>query len=170
MSAKAAVTPSRLLFDTCVWLDNYLGERHNSKAARELIDAALERDVLLLYAATSVKDVHHLVARSLKQLRRATGEELSEEGAYADNECAWACIQNMDEIATAVPLDGSDIWVARHYKAIHRDVEDNLVVAAAQRAEADILVTDDLDLIKHSPVAALAPQDALALLKAGRTR
>ena len=46
------------------------------------------------------------------------------------------------------------------------DLEDNLVVAAAQRADATYLVTNDEALIKHAPVAALAPADALALLKA----
>ncbi|MFR1638350.1 MAG: hypothetical protein ACLSVD_03740 [Eggerthellaceae bacterium] len=40
------------------------------------------------------------------------------------------------------------------------------MVAAAQRADATYLVTNDEALIKHAPVAALAPADALALLKA----
>ena len=58
----------------------------------------------------------------------------------------------------------------QHAKTGHRRgrgrIEDNLVVAAAQRADATYLVTNDEALIKHAPVAALAPADALALLKA----
>lgn len=39
-------------------------------------------------------------------------------------------------------------------------------VAAAQRAHADCLVTNDQNLLKHSPVAALSCTDALAYLQA----
>ena len=39
------------------------------------------------------------------------------------------------------------------------------VVAAARRAKADYLVTNDERLLRHSPVAALSPRDMLALLR-----
>ena len=47
-------------------------------------------------------------------------------------------------------------------------VEDNLIVAAAQRSNATYLITSDELLIKHAPVAALTPGDALTLLQAMR--
>ena len=43
---------------------------------------------------------------------------------------------------------------------------DNLIVAAAQRSNATYLITSDELLIKHAPVAALTPSDALTLLQA----
>lgn len=158
--------PKTLLLDTCVWLDNYLGFRQGSAAARELVVTALERDIVLLHAVTAIKDVHYIVAQTLKRERRAAGGEVTEEAALADDQVAWACVSNMREIATAVGMDAGDVWLAEKYKSIHRDVEDNLVIAAAQRAKADVLVTSDLDLICHAPVAAMTPQDVLKLLNA----
>ena len=72
----------------------------------------------------------------------------------------------MDEIATAVACDQADVWMARKQRCLHEDYEDNLVVAAAQRANADCLVTNDQNLLKHSPAAALSCADALAYLQA----
>lgn len=161
----SAARPERLLIDTCVWLDVYLGERPHSDDARRLVDMALERDIVLMYAATTVKDVHYLVAQTLKRDRRAAGQAVTEVQARADNETAWACVDNMGQIATAVGMDMSDIWLAEHYKRVHPDIEDNLVGAAALRAKTDILVTDDVEFIRHAPVAALTPGDAVALLE-----
>ena len=56
--------------------------------------------------------------------------------------------------------------MARKQRCLHEDYEDNLVVAAAKRAHADCLVTNDQNLLKHSPVAALSCTDALAYLQA----
>lgn len=42
------------------------------------------------------------------------------------------------------------------------------LIAAAQRADADLLVANDKELVSHSPVAALICEDALAYLKALR--
>ena len=157
--------PTTLLLDTCVWLDNYLGSRPGSSAARELIVTALERDIVLLHAVTAVRDVHYIVAQTLKRERRAAGEAITEETSLADDVTAWACVSNMREIATAVGMDASDVWLAEKYRGLHRDIEDNLVIAAAQRANAGVLVTDDLDLIRHAPVVAMTPEDTLELLR-----
>lgn len=62
----------------------------------------------------------------------------------------------MDEIATAVGADSSDVWLVRKYQRIHADFEDCMVLAAAQRAKADYLVTSDEALLRHAPVAALS--------------
>ena len=83
----------------------------------------------------------------------------------ASKETAWACVENMERNATAVGLDASDVWLAHKFKPVHDDFEDNLVVAAARRAKADYLVTNDERLLRHSPVAALSPRDMLALLR-----
>ena len=65
-----------------------------------------------------------------------------------------------------VACDQADVWMARKQRCLHEDYEDNLVVAAAQRAHADCLVTNDQNLLEHSPVAALSCADALAYLQA----
>ena len=49
---------------------------------------------------------------------------------------------------------------------LHADFEDDLVIAAALRAKADYLVTNDEGLLRHCPVAALDARDMVALLEA----
>lgn len=155
----------RVLLDTNVWLDVYDGNRLGSKRANELIDRCEKAGVELLYAAESVKDVYYLISASLKRQARKDGGALSESQAKAISAYALACVANMDEVATAVGMDGSDIRLAQKYQAIHPDFEGNLVFAAARRAKADCLVTNDDALLRHAPVAALSVDDALALME-----
>lgn len=115
----------------------------------------------LLYAVGTAKDVYYLVGASLKRQARAAEGTLSEGQTRAVSTYAAACVANMDEIATAVGADSSDIWLARKYQRIH---EDCLVLAAAQRAKADLLVTSDEALLRHAPVAVLSVDDFLALV------
>lgn len=157
--------PSSLVIDTCVWVDNYLGTRPGSGEARSLLDAAIRLDIDLLYAITSAKDVYYLVAQVLKREQTREGVPLTPSLVAANKETAWACVENMERNATAVGLDASDVWLAHKFKPVHDDFEDNLVVAAARRAKADYLVTNDERLLRHSPVAALSPRDMLALLR-----
>jgi predicted nucleic acid-binding protein len=63
-------------------------------------------------------------------------------------------------------LDNSDVWLARKYRTLHDDFEDNFILAAAERAKVDFLVTSDQSLLRKATVAALSPQDMLAVLKA----
>ena len=156
--------PSRVLLDTNVWLDAFDGARSRSRAANELIDACVHKGIDLLYAVGTARDVYYLVGASLKRQARAAGGVLSERQARAISAYAAACVANMDEVATAVGADSSDIWLARKYQRIHEDFEDCLVLAAAQRAKADFLVTSDEALLRHAPVAALSVDDFLALV------
>lgn len=102
---------------------------------------------------------------SLKGQARTAVPTLSEGQAGAISAYAAACVANMDEIATAVGADSSDVWLARKYRRIHADFEDCMVLAAAQRAKADYLVTSDEALLRHAPVAALSVEDFLALVR-----
>lgn len=158
--------PSRVLLDTNVWLDAFDGERSRSREASELIDVCVRKGIDLLYAVGTAKDVYYLVGASLKrQARTAVPPTLSEGQAGAISAYAAACVANMDEIATAVGADSSDVWLARKYQRIHADFEDCMVLAAAQRAKADYLVTSDEALLRHAPVAALSVDDFLALVR-----
>lgn len=158
--------PSRIVVDTNVWLDFYLTARPGYQSARNALLAAHERGVELLYAATTAKDVYYLTSMSLKQdTRHATGT-LTQGDALAIAEMSWGFVGNLCEMATAVGVDNADVWLALKYRRVHRDFEDNLVVAAAQRAKADLVLTTDEALMRHSPVACLAPADLCALLDA----
>lgn len=153
----------RLLLDTNVWLDNYIPDRPNHQLVGSLLTNAIKQQHDLLYALPSAKDVFYLIGHAYKQMARMEGDT-TEATASAINEIAWACVDNMADLACAVGADASDVWMARKYKALHRDFEDDLVLAAAVRANVDYLVTSDERLIRKAPVAALAPGDMLDVL------
>lgn len=154
-----------VLLDTNVWIDYYEGGRPGHRAARALVDGALDRNVPLLYSSLSSKDVFYVVGSVIKQDHRTKHGTLTEAQAAAATATAWGCLDNMAEIACAVGCDQSDVWLARKTRRLHADFEDDLVLAAAQRAGADLLVTSDEQLRRHAPVAALSVPDALAYLQ-----
>ena len=123
-------------------------------------------EIALLYAASSVKDVYYLLEEREKRRVRASGAEVTATIAAAVNEYAWGCVLSMGEMATVVPVDQSDLWIATKFRTVHEDLEDDLVLAAMERSQADFLVTSDETLLRKSPVAALSPHDLLALMTA----
>ena len=156
----------RILLDTNVWVDYYSSPRRGHASAISLVDAATRAGADLLYAVPSTKDLFYLVAADFKAWTRGQrGGELTDGQAAAATELAWGCLDNMTQIATAVGCDLSDVWLARKRKRLHADYEDNLVLAAAERAHADLLVTSDEQLLRHAPVAAMCVADAMAYLE-----
>lgn len=154
--------PETLLLDTNIWLDSYLGNRPHHREVLRLMTMAISDGVELLYAVTSIKDVFYKVAASLKQTaREARNGELSNTDGKAANAAALGCINNMTQIATAVGVNTSDVWLALKLSRVHTDFEDDLIIAAAQRAQADYLVTNDRLLLRHAPVNALSSADML---------
>lgn len=58
---------SRLLLDTNVWLDYFLGVGPSLAAIEEIVSRGVKGKVHLLYAPTSAKDVFCLIPRRLRQ-------------------------------------------------------------------------------------------------------
>lgn len=154
-----------LLVDTNVWLDVYLPDRPHEAVSRALLETAIRSGVSLLYTNGQAKDLFFLVTQYGKQCARLEGREVDANVSACANEFAWGVIKSLSEVATSVGSDESDAWLARKYRAIHQDFGDNLVVAAAARAHADYLVTNDEALLKHTPVATISPADLLSLLQ-----
>lgn len=154
-----------MLLDTNVWLDYYLPWRGGHAAARQLIERALEDNWTLAYAVSTAKDVYYLVSAEHKRAERVATGSLSESAAQAATATAWGCINNMQAIACAVPLDHTDVWMASKQRALHGDFEDDLVIASAMRGKVDYLVTNDETLLRHCPVAALNATDMCKLLE-----
>ena len=67
----------------------------------------------------------------------------------------------MQEIATPVAVDVSDVWLAGKFRNQVHDFEDALIAAAASRCHAEALVTNDERFLRHSPVNAMDAADAL---------
>lgn len=157
-----------LLLDTNVWLDYYVPWRDGNRNAFDLIALANEKGWNLLFSIATSKDVFYLVECSFKrQFRLRSSGVLAPDQAAAAREIAWGCLSHMNEIATAVGADESDVWLARKWKNLHADYEDNLQLAAASRANATLFVTEDEQLVKHSPIATLGVSDALRHLAEG---
>ena len=151
--------------DTNVWLDLYLPNRPGRDEAKRFLSAAAKKEATILFTLQSANDVFAQVGVNNKRWVREGLGELNEAYSKAIRELSWDCVSNMQEIGTVVGADLSDLWLAEQYRTLHNDLEDNLVLAACIRAKADYLVTRDTDLIKHSPVAALTPDDATKLLE-----
>ena len=154
-----------LLIDTNVWLDHFLASRPGHDEATSLMLFAYEHEYPLLYPTSIAKDVFYLCASTLKRDARNKNGKITQHDATAATETAWGCVRSMRELGTGVGADESDLWMACNLHSVHNDLEDNLIVAAAQRANATYLITSDETLIKLAPVAALTPADALALLQ-----
>lgn len=153
------------LVDTNVWIDWFLGFRRGHELTKKFLQDAAKHDIALAYASTSAKDIFFLIEQDCKINTRKQKGCLSESAAMAANQMAWACIETLNELAQAIGCDGSDVWIAKKHKNMHSDFEDNLVVAAAIRAKALALVTNDEVLIKHCPVAALDVADAISYIQ-----
>lgn len=153
-----------VLVDTNVLLDNYLSDRPQARLSQAFLDYARARGVQLVYPIHALSDFFGLVQSHLKRNVRQEGG-VSEQDALAIREIAWACVESLRESATAVGADESDAWRACKYRSLTNDLEDNLVLAAAERAQVDFIVTKDKALIRKSTVNAYTPEDALQALR-----
>ena len=158
--------PLLILADTNVWLDLYIPNRPSAAASKELVRLACRRGDSLLYPIHAPGNVFFMINAENKRWVRQSKGELSEDYALAIRNLAWDCVDNMQEIAVAVGADMSDVWLACKYRNLHPDFEDDLVLAAAERAKVDFLVTSDKALLRAATVAALTPEDMLTVLKA----
>ena len=142
--------PLKIMVDANVWVDSFCVDHAESLAARAFIGQATETGALLFFPVHIAKDVLHVVQHELKR------------SVLAD--AALAFVRNMTENATAVGADASDLWLADKYLTLHRDYEDNLVLAACKRAQVDYLVTNDRKLLEHADLAAKTPRQMMPIL------
>lgn len=161
--SKAAIPmqPRSLMLDTCVWVNSQIGTNCGHEAARELVVAARRRGMQLGIAPHSLSTVFCVVRRHLMRFDAGKGAITPDAAAAAAKETAWGVVGNIMDYATVIGADGSDARIAALHKAVHDDFEDNLVLAAARRMHADLIVSDDLEFVKHSPLPIMTACDAL---------
>ena len=155
-----------VLPDTNVWLDYFLPARPAHAASSALIARCLRQGVTLLTTSGILKDLCFLLELQQKRWLRAQGAEPSERQALVAREQAHACTQLVLDNSTLVCGTPNSARMALKLTSVHPDFEDNLIVAAALHARADMLVTNDAQLLRHSPAPALSSEDALAWLAA----
>ena len=166
MNDALALSPRVLMLDTCIWVNSQLGANLGHEDARSLIIAARKRGARLGIAPHSLANVFYIVYRSLKRMGIEQGVELPDSTYAAAKEVAWGVVNNIMEYAEVVGADGSDARIAALHKSVHSDFEDDLVIAAARRMQADLIVTDDLDFVKHCPLPIMTAKDALRWIEA----
>lgn len=156
----------RLLLDTNVWIDLFEPTRPGFSDAKDLVDYCLKNDIALMIAPTSLKDFYYQLNAQIKRRIREEGREITPSIAVATEECAWGCAQSILDYANVVSMGLIDVGMARSLRGMHRDLEDNMIVAVAMRCEADCLVTSDKRLIAKCPVPSMNPFDARSYLHA----
>ena len=157
----------KVLCDTNVWLDYYIGARKGHKTALQLIREGIRNDVAFMVPASCLGDFFYLCQADFKKALKAVYGEIGESQGLAAQEGAWANLAHLLDLATVVGADHGDAYIALKHRAIHGDFEDDLVIAAALRSDADCLVTDDEKLRRNSPVQTLTAEEALAFLGLG---
>lgn len=155
----------RIMVDTSVWVDSYCGWHSGWADARNLMQTAIRAHATLLFPVHCAKDVLYVVTQEYKRKTLKEENHLSESAARAARTAALGCLRNMESIATAVGSDTSDLWLADRYLRLHADYEDNLVLAACERSDADYLVTTDKALLQHATVAAKTPTQMMEILE-----
>lgn len=155
-----------ILLDTNIWLDYFDDSRPGFQSAVELVDFAHGAGVELLIAPTSCKDFYYQCAYAIKRDARANGKEMTAEISMAAEEFAWGCVQSIFEMATVVSMGNVDAQMSRSVHRLHRDFEDDLIVAVAIRCGVEYLVTSDRRLAANAPVPTLNAAQSLAMLSA----
>lgn len=155
--------PLKIMVDANVWVDSFCAEHTESLAAR-VYWAGDGDGALLFFPVHIAKDVLYVVQHELKRSVLAGGGALDEASVRAIGDAALAFVRNVTENATAVGADASDLWLADKYLALHRDYEDNLVLAACKRAQIDYLMTNNRKLLGHADLAAKTPRQMMPIL------
>ena len=146
----------RMLMDTNVWLDYYLEEGAFAEAKR-LVELAEAEKIDLLYTPTTAKDLFYIIPRRLR-LRIPDRSDVPLAPA------SWACIEHMMQVATASPLSLGECEMARMLGKRMPDLEDNLIIASADTANADYVVTSDRRMIAAMPEVCITPARAIELI------
>lgn len=154
-----------MVIDTNVWIDMFDGDRPHSPSSIKSLQGLSRCGVDLLFAVTSVKDVHYMLMNKLKHVIREDTGTLEPPALAAASSYANACIEMMNSQATAIGVDMSDVWLAEKYCKQFSDFGDCLVIAAARRAHADCIVTNDERFLRQRLFAAMRPEEALCLAK-----
>lgn len=145
-----------LLLDTNVWIDYFMGEGGSLEAIKRLMAAGAVGELTLLYAPTSAKDMFYLIPRRLRRRDDVPGDV-----SFAP--AAWACVSRMMELACAAPLSAAECELARKLGTRFGDFEDGLVLASAETAQADFIVTNDRAFLAAVPEACITPERAVEL-------
>lgn len=156
--------PLRIMVDTNVWVDSYCPDHSESDASRAFLTESMKEEAQLFFPVHIAKDVLYIIRHELKRAILSETGSIDGETSRAISQISLAFVKNMTESATPVGADASDLWLAEKYLSLHGDYEDNLVLAACKRIDADFLVTNDRRLLEHADIAAKTPRQMMTIL------
>lgn len=81
---------------------------------------------------------------------------------------AWDCVRMVLESSFIVPAEHPEVLQAFTLKSVHDNLEDDLLLGSAYRADVDYVVTYDAQLARRSPVPCVDVAGAWELLLARR--
>ena len=159
----SSVQTTTILFDTNVWIDYFLGREGVVDDIVDLIADVRSSGYSIATTVSIKKDVFYIIPRELH--RRASGERPTAStpthGAFT--EIAWALLDQMDDLATVVPIGMREDFFARHLRSEHGDYEDDALVATARSIGARCVATSDIRLLSRFPDVCRTPADARGL-------
>lgn len=148
----------KVLLDTNIWVDYYLG-RPSGEASRKAMKLLLLSDWQVSAAVVSTQDTFYLIKAYLKnETRKAGQQEITDSQGSSIDEIAWKSLEHMASVAHLVGADVAECKRAIKLRSLHFDYEDNLIVASAEAAGIDLLITRDKKLQKNSPIKTLSPE------------
>lgn len=163
MSGVGAKRTLKLLIDTNIWLDYFLGRTGATEPTVELFSRAAEaEDIVLFTSSLSVKDVYYILGRTMKADAHRGGALAPEVIAGAD-ETAWACVRLIRQKSIIASVGADEVFDSFVFRHHHNDFEDDLILGVANRIDADYVVTGDKDLIKHTNGVCINVDQALRL-------
>lgn len=148
---KTSLTRPLVLVDTGVWLD-YLTDRKGTAHDIALVFEEVERrGGALLTALTSLQDIFRLTVSHVRSALEEAHDQTSEASQRA---MAWGCVKMIRERSALVEMGMADIIRAEQVLSPRGDLSDALVLVAAQRSRADILLTENEQLKAAAPTLA----------------
>lgn len=164
MSGVRAKRTLKLLIDTNVWLDYFLGRTNATEPIVELFSRAAEaEDIVLFSSSLSVKDVYYILGRTMKADARRVGA-LTPEAIAAADETAWMCVRLIRQKSIIASVGADEVFDSFVFRHHHNDFEDDLMLGVANRIDADYVVTEDRNLIKHTNGVCIDARQALRLV------
>lgn len=134
----------RALFDTNVLLDLFVSERGRCDAAEALFGAVDEGAIEGYVLASSLKDFYYIARRSLTDEQRRQ------------------CVAVFMDALEVLPVDEQACRAA--LTCGEPDFEDGIVLAVAQDAGMDAIVTSDAAAFRSAGLLVATPQEALSRL------
>lgn len=164
MSDAGTKRTLKLLIDTNIWLDYFLGRTSAAEPTVELFSRAAEAEGIVLFSSSlSVKDIYYILGRTMKADAHHGGV-LTPEAIAAADETAWACVRLIRQKSIIASVGADEVFDSFVFKHHHNDFEDDLILGVANRIDADYVVTGDKDLIKHTNGVCIDVYQALRLV------